>query len=104
MDVHTFLMLPPTCTTALEMAEKTPLLAVKLKTLDYKLIDLPKKYDKSIALLASHVKAVIADNERYHGRTCEKFYIGKSHVHTWKGRKFHPHKPKTTWKRKAVSS
>ncbi len=67
------------------MAENAHPLAVPLgeDAYDWQLIDLPKDYYRSISKLACHVKAVIADNERYHERTCEKFYIGKSHVHTW---------------------
>ncbi len=86
------------------MTEKPHPLSVPLGTYDCRLIDLPKDYYKSIPKLVAHVKSVIADNERYHGRICEKFYIGKSFVRTWKGRTFDPHKPTTTWRKEGINN
>ena len=69
----------------------------------YPLIDLPNDYTQSVQELIWHIKNIIADNEKHHDRRCVKFYIGKSYVHTWKGRVFDPHKPDTTWNKTGIN-
>ncbi len=79
-------------------------LKVTLGTCDYQLVDLSNDFHGSTAKLVAHIKSVIADNEAAHGLECKKFYIGKSFVHTWKGRIFDPHKPKTTWRKEGINN
>jgi len=55
-----------------------PKWVVVLHKLDYSLIKLPQHYSKSLSKLVVHIESIIEANEKYHGRKCEEFYIGKS--------------------------
>ena len=66
-------------------------------SLSYPLIRLPHNYKKSVSKLAVRIESIIEDNEEYHYRKCEEFYIGKSTVHKKKKKHFNPDKP-STWR------
>ena len=74
---------------------------IPLDQCSFSLIDLPNDYNKSLSRLVDHVKSIIAANEKHHGRRCEKFYIGKSTLHTWSGRHFDSHN-RYTWKTELI--
>ena len=78
-----------------------PYLVVKLHKLDYSLIKLPKHYSKSLSKLVDHIESIIEANEEYHGRKCEKFYIGKSTIRERRGKKFDPD-DQDTWNTKLI--
>ena len=71
-------------------------------SLSYSFINLPHNYKKSVSKFVDHIKSIIEDNEEYHHRKCEEFYIGKSTVHKRSGRQFDPDKP-STWKLKWIN-
>ena len=84
------------------MAKLEDPLAVDIGTYSFRLIDLPNNYNQSIPVLAEHIKSIMAANEKHHSRKVEKFYIGKSYVHQWTGRKFDHHNPRNTWVKKGI--
>ena len=70
-------------------------------SLSYPLINLPNDYKKSLSKLVERIESIIEDNEKYHHRKCEEFYIGKSTVHKWSGRCFDSRNPHT-WKTELI--
>ena len=50
---------------------------VPLKQYSFRLINLPKHYNKSLSNLIDHIESIIEANEKCYGE-CEEFYIGKS--------------------------
>ena len=74
---------------------------ITLDQCSFSLIDLPNDYNKSLFKLVDHVKSIMTANEKHHGRRCEKFYIGKSTLHTWSGRHFDSHN-RYTWKTELI--
>ena len=82
------------------MAQKDDLV-VPLDQCSFSLIDLPNDFNKSLSKLIDHAKSIIAANEKHYGRKCEKFYIGKSTMHTWSGRHFDSHN-RYTWKTELI--
>ena len=85
----------------MEKRDNASTLVVPLDQCSFSLIDLPNDYNKSLSKLVDHVKSIIAANEKHHGRRCEKFYIGKSTLHTWSGRHFDSHN-RYTWKTELI--
>ena len=78
-----------------------PYLVVPLHKLGYSLIKLPKHYSKSLSKLVDHIESIIEANEKYHGRKCEGFYIGKSTIRERRGEDFDPN-DQDTWDTKLI--
>ena len=78
-----------------------PYLVVKLHKLDYSLINLPNHYSKSLSKLVDHIESIIEANEKYHGRKCEGFYIGKSTIREQRWEDFDPN-DQDTWDTKLI--
>ena len=78
-----------------------PYLVVPLHKLGYSLIKLPNHYSKSLSKLVDHIESIIEANEKYHGRKCEGFYIGKSTIRKQRGEKFDPN-DQDTWDTKLI--
>ena len=80
-----------------------PYLVVPLHKLGYSLINLPNHYSKSLSKLVDHIESIIEANEKYHGRKCEGFYIGKSTIRKQRGEKFDPN-DQDTWDTKLIEN
>ena len=78
-------------------------LVVDLGTLSLLLAitDLSSDYEKARSKLIKCVKSTTKDNEKYHRRSCEKFYIGKSTIYKKEKQHFDRNDPKT-WDTKSL--
>ena len=78
-----------------------PKWVVPLYELSFFFIQLPNHYSKSLSKLVDHIESIIEANEKYHGRKCEGFYIGKSTIRKQRGEKFDPN-DQDTWDTKLI--